>query len=171
MSWTSNWMPQLLLHPTLSDRWSQLAISETSTTIMSSAPSLFSPAKIVGNTVICTPQSWLTLKTLVEHAYNVILHAICEGTLKPGQRLTQNGVSNQLKPSGRGKGASKLSPFLYSSDRDRGRCDGRCHGPHRGRAFHGPDKRVFRSFGRFGQGCRCSPTRKPRPQGPVQTLE
>jgi len=64
---------------------------------MSSAPSLFSPAKIVGNTVICTPQSWLTQKTLVEQAYNVILHAICEGTLKPGQRLTQNGVSKSIK--------------------------------------------------------------------------
>jgi DNA-binding GntR family transcriptional regulator len=31
---------------------------------------------------------WLTQKTLVEQAYNVILIAICEGTLKPGQRLT-----------------------------------------------------------------------------------
>jgi len=38
-------------------------------------------------------------KTLVEQAYEVILDAICAGTLKPGERLTQDSVARRLNVS------------------------------------------------------------------------
>ena len=38
-------------------------------------------------------------KTLVEQAYDVILGAICDGTLKPGERLTQDDVATRLNVS------------------------------------------------------------------------
>src|SRR6185312_8511528 len=38
-------------------------------------------------------------KTLVEQAYDVILDAICAGTLKPGERLTQDSVAKRLNVS------------------------------------------------------------------------
>jgi DNA-binding GntR family transcriptional regulator len=38
-------------------------------------------------------------KTLVDQAYDVILDAICTGTLKPGERLTQNDVARRLNVS------------------------------------------------------------------------
>ena len=38
-------------------------------------------------------------KTLVDQAYDVILDAICAGTLKPGERLTQNDVAQRLNVS------------------------------------------------------------------------
>src|SRR5690349_12070400 len=38
-------------------------------------------------------------KTLVEQAYEVILGAICTGTLKPGERLTQDSVAKRLNVS------------------------------------------------------------------------
>ncbi len=37
--------------------------------------------------------------TLVEQAYAVILDAICDGTLRPGERLTQASVANRLNVS------------------------------------------------------------------------
>ena len=40
-----------------------------------------------------------TPKTLVEQAYDVILDAICAGTLKPGERLTQDSVARRLNVS------------------------------------------------------------------------
>jgi DNA-binding GntR family transcriptional regulator len=38
-------------------------------------------------------------KTLVDQAYATILDAICEGTLKPGERLTQESVAQRLNVS------------------------------------------------------------------------
>lgn len=38
-------------------------------------------------------------RTLVEQAYSVILDAICDGTLKPGERLTQASVASRLNVS------------------------------------------------------------------------
>lgn len=38
-------------------------------------------------------------RTLVEQAYSVILDAICDGTLRPGERLTQASVADRLKVS------------------------------------------------------------------------
>ena len=38
-------------------------------------------------------------KTLVEQAYDVILDAICAGTLRPGERLTQDSVAKRLNVS------------------------------------------------------------------------
>src|SRR5690349_14510380 len=38
-------------------------------------------------------------KTLVQQAYEVILGAICTGTLKPGERLTQDSVARRLNVS------------------------------------------------------------------------
>ena len=44
-------------------------------------------------------ESLATPKTLVEQAYDVILDAICAGTLKPGERLTQDSVAKRLNVS------------------------------------------------------------------------
>lgn len=44
-------------------------------------------------------EALLSPKTLVEQAYEVILDAICDGTLKPGERLTQASVAERLKVS------------------------------------------------------------------------
>lgn len=38
-------------------------------------------------------------KKLVDQAYAVILDAICDGTLKPGERLTQHSVAERLRVS------------------------------------------------------------------------
>jgi len=38
-------------------------------------------------------------RRLVDQAYDVILDAICNGTLKPGERLTQEGVARRLNVS------------------------------------------------------------------------
>jgi DNA-binding GntR family transcriptional regulator len=38
-------------------------------------------------------------KTLVDQAYTALLDAICDGTLKPGERLTQAKVADRLKVS------------------------------------------------------------------------
>ena len=40
-----------------------------------------------------------TAKTLVDQAYAVILDAICDGTLRPGERLTQADVAQRLNVS------------------------------------------------------------------------
>jgi DNA-binding GntR family transcriptional regulator len=44
-------------------------------------------------------ESLASPKTLVEQAYEVILDAICAGTLKPGERLTQDSVARRLNVS------------------------------------------------------------------------
>jgi len=44
-------------------------------------------------------ESLVNPKTLVEQAYDVILDAICAGTLKPGERLTQDSVAKRLNVS------------------------------------------------------------------------
>jgi DNA-binding GntR family transcriptional regulator len=41
----------------------------------------------------------VTPKRLVDQAYDVILDAICSGTLKPGERLTQESVAQRLNVS------------------------------------------------------------------------
>jgi DNA-binding GntR family transcriptional regulator len=41
----------------------------------------------------------VTPKTLVDQAYTTILDAICDGTLKPGERLTQESVAQRLNVS------------------------------------------------------------------------
>lgn len=38
-------------------------------------------------------------KTLVDQVYSVLLDAICDGTLSPGERLTQSNVAERLKVS------------------------------------------------------------------------
>ena len=38
-------------------------------------------------------------KSLVDRAYEVILDALCDGTLKPGERLTQEDVATRLNVS------------------------------------------------------------------------
>ena len=44
-------------------------------------------------------ESLVTPKKLVDQAYAAILDAICSGTLKPGERLTQDGVAKRLNVS------------------------------------------------------------------------
>lgn len=44
-------------------------------------------------------ESLVSPTTLVDQAYAVILDAICEGTLKPGERLTQSDVAERLNVS------------------------------------------------------------------------
>lgn len=44
-------------------------------------------------------ESLVTPKTLVDQAYAAILDAICDGTLKPGERLTQESVAQRLNVS------------------------------------------------------------------------
>ena len=44
-------------------------------------------------------ESLVASKTLVDQAYSVILDAICEGTLRPGERLTQADVAQRLNVS------------------------------------------------------------------------
>jgi DNA-binding GntR family transcriptional regulator len=44
-------------------------------------------------------ESLVSAKTLVDQAYDVILNAICDGTLKPDERLTQNAVARRLNVS------------------------------------------------------------------------
>lgn len=44
-------------------------------------------------------QSLLPRKTLVEQAYRTILDAICDGTFKPGERLTQDEIAARLNVS------------------------------------------------------------------------
>lgn len=44
-------------------------------------------------------QSLLPQKTLVEQAYRTILDAICDGTFKPGERLTQDEIAARLNVS------------------------------------------------------------------------
>lgn len=44
-------------------------------------------------------QSLLPQKTLVEQAYRTILDAICDGTLRPGERLTQDEIAARLNVS------------------------------------------------------------------------
>jgi DNA-binding GntR family transcriptional regulator len=44
-------------------------------------------------------ESLVSPTTLVDQAYAVILDAICEGTLKPGERLTQADVAERLNVS------------------------------------------------------------------------
>lgn len=46
-----------------------------------------------------TLESLTTPTTLVDQAYAVILDAICDGTLKPGERLTQADVAERLNVS------------------------------------------------------------------------
>src|ERR1039458_7307141 len=41
-------------------------------------------------------ESLIAPKTLVDQAYAVILDAISDGTLKPGERLTQDSVAQRL---------------------------------------------------------------------------
>ena len=44
-------------------------------------------------------KSLIAPKTLVDQAYAVILDAISDGTLKPGERLTQDSVAQRLNVS------------------------------------------------------------------------
>ena len=44
-------------------------------------------------------ESLVSPTTLVDQAYAVILDAICDGTLKPGERLTQADVAERLNVS------------------------------------------------------------------------
>jgi DNA-binding GntR family transcriptional regulator len=44
-------------------------------------------------------ESLVSPRTLVEQAYDVILDAICDGTLRPGERLTQADVADRLNVS------------------------------------------------------------------------
>ncbi len=44
-------------------------------------------------------ESLVSPTTLVDQAYAVILDAICDGTLKPGERLTQSDVAERLNVS------------------------------------------------------------------------
>jgi DNA-binding GntR family transcriptional regulator len=44
-------------------------------------------------------ESLVAPKTLVDQAYAAILDAICKGTLKPGERLTQESVAQRLNVS------------------------------------------------------------------------
>lgn len=44
-------------------------------------------------------ESLTSPKTLVEQTYEVILDAICDGTLKPGERLTQEDIAARLDVS------------------------------------------------------------------------
>ncbi len=44
-------------------------------------------------------ESLVAPKTLVDQAYAAILDAICDGTLKPGERLTQESVAQRLNVS------------------------------------------------------------------------
>ena len=41
----------------------------------------------------------LSAKSLVDQAYGVILDAVCDGTLKPGERLTQEDIASRLNVS------------------------------------------------------------------------
>src|SRR5437868_1448753 len=47
----------------------------------------------------CALESLVSPTTLVDQAYAVILDAICDGTLKPGERLTQADVAERLNVS------------------------------------------------------------------------
>lgn len=44
-------------------------------------------------------ESLETPKSLVDQAYEVILDALCDGTFKPGERLTQEDIAERLKVS------------------------------------------------------------------------
>jgi DNA-binding GntR family transcriptional regulator len=44
-------------------------------------------------------ESLTSATTLVDQAYAVILDAICDGTLSPGERLTQEGIAQRLNVS------------------------------------------------------------------------
>jgi DNA-binding GntR family transcriptional regulator len=44
-------------------------------------------------------ESLVASKTLMDQAYDAILDAICNGTLKPGERLTQESVAQRLNVS------------------------------------------------------------------------
>lgn len=44
-------------------------------------------------------ESLASPKSLVEQAYEVILDALCDGTLKPGERLTQDDIAARLNVS------------------------------------------------------------------------
>ena len=40
-------------------------------------------------------------KSLVDQVYEVILDALCDGTFKPGERLTQENIAARLRRAGR----------------------------------------------------------------------
>jgi DNA-binding GntR family transcriptional regulator len=44
-------------------------------------------------------EALLSPKSLVDQAYKVILDAVCDGTFKPGERLTQEDIASRLKVS------------------------------------------------------------------------
>jgi DNA-binding GntR family transcriptional regulator len=60
-------------------------------------------------------------KTLVDQAYEVILDALCDGTFKPGERLTQEDIATKLnvsrQPVTHALAVLKSQGFLVSSGR------------------------------------------------------
>jgi DNA-binding GntR family transcriptional regulator len=59
-------------------------------------PELWSPAANRGNNRM---QALEQSKTLIDRAYEVILDALCDGTFKPGERLTQEDIAARLNVS------------------------------------------------------------------------
>lgn len=60
-------------------------------------------------------------ETLVERAYQIILDAICDGTLRTGERLTQGEVASRLdvsrQPVGQALAMLKAQGFLVEAGR------------------------------------------------------
>ncbi|HEY1541885.1 MAG TPA: GntR family transcriptional regulator [Xanthobacteraceae bacterium] len=79
-------------------------------------------------------------KTLVEQAYGVILDAICAGTLKPGERLTQDSVAKRLNVSRQPVNNALLVLKAQGFVRDAGR---------RGLAVAPLDPKLFESIYQF----------------------
>jgi DNA-binding GntR family transcriptional regulator len=59
-------------------------------------PELWPPAANRGNNRM---QALEQSKTLIDRAYEVILDALCDGTFKPGERLTQEDIAARLNVS------------------------------------------------------------------------
>ena len=79
-------------------------------------------------------------KTLVEQAYDVILDAICAGTLRPGERLTQDSVARRLNVSRQPVNNALLVLKAHGFVRDAGR---------RGLAVAPLDPKLFEAIYQF----------------------
>ena len=79
-------------------------------------------------------------KTLVDQAYDVILDAICAGTLKPGERLTQDSVAKRLNVSRQPVNNALLMLKAHGFVRDAGR---------RGLAVAPLDPKLFEAIYQF----------------------
>ncbi|MFZ5463082.1 MAG: GntR family transcriptional regulator, partial [Pseudomonadota bacterium] len=66
-------------------------------------------------------ESLVPQQTIVEQVYNVILEAICDGRLPPGERLTQDSVARKLnvsrQPVGQALLLLKQQKFVSESGR------------------------------------------------------